>query len=424
MLERDRAVISPSADRPFPIVLARAEGSTLWDLDGNRYLDFAAGIAVMALGWKNPQVVAAMERQMQLLTHGAFYDFCTEPPVAFAEKLVTLLHGGLDRVFLANSGAESIEAAVKLARHHSGRKYFIGFYGGFHGRTMGALSFTAGKVVQRSRFGPFLPVIHIPYPNPYRPFGGDPRGCGDAVLGFLEDTVLKKEVDPGEVAGILVEPMQGEGGYIVPPRGFLAGLRRLCDDHGILLIDDEIQSGCFRTGRFLAIEHDGVAPDIVCLAKAIGGGLPLGAMVARSDIMDWPPGSHASTFGGNNLSCAAGLAVLEQVAQPGFGPMVTEKGEYLQRRLAALADPYETIGEVRGRGMMIGMEFVQDRTGREPAPVVRNTVVRSACAHGLILLPAGESVIRFCPPLVMPREDIDAALGILDTVLAECCGGV
>jgi 4-aminobutyrate aminotransferase len=423
VLERDRAVISPSADRPFPIVLARAEGSTLWDLDGNRYLDFAAGIAVMALGWKNPQVQAAIERQMQSLMHGAFYDFCSEPPVMFAEKLVTLLPGGLDRVFLANSGAETIEAAVKLARHHSGRKYFIGFYSGFHGRTMGALSFTAGKVVQRNRFGPFLPVIHIPYPNPYRPFGGDPRTCGDAVLGYLEDTVLKKEVDPAEVAGILVESVQGEGGYIVPPKGFLAGLRRLCDDHGILLIDDEVQSGCFRTGRFLAIEHDGVAPDIACLAKAIGGGLPLGAMVAGSGVMDWPPGSHASTFGGNNLSCAAGLAVLEQVAQPGFGAMVTEKGAYLQRRLAALADRYESIGDVRGLGMMIGMEFVQDRESKEPAFATRNTVIRSAFAHGLVLLPAGESVIRFCPPLVMPREEIDAALGILETVLAECCGG-
>ncbi|MDD1677089.1 MAG: aminotransferase class III-fold pyridoxal phosphate-dependent enzyme, partial [Methanomicrobiales archaeon] len=277
VLERDRAVISPSTDRSLPLVLARAEGSTLWDTDGNRYIDFAAGIAVMALGWKHPDVLQAMERQIHLITHGAFYDFCSDPPVRFAEKLVSLLPKNLDRVFLANSGAESNEAAIKLARYHTGRKYFIGFYGGFHGRTMGALSFTAGKVVQRDRFGPYLPVIHIPYPNPYRPFGGDSRTCGEAVLGFLEDTVLRKEVAPGEVAGVLVEPIQGEGGYIVPPKGFLAGLRRLCDDHGMLLIDDEIQAGCFRTGRFLAIDHDGVVPDIVCLAKAIGGGLPLGA---------------------------------------------------------------------------------------------------------------------------------------------------
>jgi 4-aminobutyrate aminotransferase len=409
-------------DRPISLVLARAEGSTLWDVDGNRYIDFTAGIAVMNLGWKHPDILTAILRQAPELTHGAFYDFCSGPPVAFAEKLVSLLPGGLDRVFLANSGAESIEAALKLARFHSEKPYFIGFYGGFHGRTFGALSFTAGRVVQRNRFGPFLPVVHIPFPNPYRPFGGDPHACGDAVLAYLEDVVLKKEVAPGEVAGILVEPVQGESGYIVPPTGFLAGLRHICNEYGILLIDDEIQAGCFRTGKFLAIEHEGVVPDIVCLSKAIGGGLPLGAMIAASGIMDWPPGSHASTFGGNNLACAAGLAVLERISEPGFGNMVEGKGVYMKERLSRLADRYETIGNVRGIGMMIGMEFVQDRATKAPAAEDRNRVIQAAFEHGLVLLPAGESVIRFCPPLTITREEIDTGLGILETVLAEMYG--
>jgi 4-aminobutyrate aminotransferase len=307
ILERDAKVIAQSMIREYPLVLQKAKGMNLWDVDGNRYLDFTAGISVMNVGWNHPKVVKAIREQAGQLSHGAFLDFCSELPVRFAEELVRLLPRGLDRVSLSNSGAESVEAAMKLARHHTGRNFFISFLGGFHGRTYGALSLTAGKTVQRARFGPFLPVIHVPYANPYRP----PRGCGptcdlDAVA-YLEEEIFRREVDPREVAAIVVEPVQGEGGYIVPPLSFMKRLRGICDRYGILLISDEVQSGCYRTGRFLACEHSGVVPDIVCLAKAIGGGIPMGVTVASDEVMSWPRGAHASTFGGNNIAAAAAL---------------------------------------------------------------------------------------------------------------------
>jgi 4-aminobutyrate aminotransferase len=414
ILGRDARVISQSMVREYPLVIERAEGMNLWDVDGNRYLDFSAGIAVMNIGWNHPRVAEAIRRQAGSLTHGAFLDFCSEIPVRFAEKILTFLPGSLNRVHFSNSGAETIEAALKLARYHTKRKYFVSFYGGFHGRTYGAVSLTAAKIIQRKHFGPFLPVIHSPYPNPYRPFGGGGQACDIRVLDNLEREIFRTEAAPDEIAAIVVEPVQGEGGYVVPPLTFLARIREICDDYGILFVADEVQSGTFRTGRFLACEHFGVTPDIVCLSKAIGGGLPLGVTVASDEIMSWPPGSHASTFGGNNLACAAGMAVLEVMEEMDIGRHVAEMGSYLLDGLRSLQDRHDLIGDVRGIGLMVGMELVKDRATKEPAVEERNRVLNRAFEAGLALLPAGESVIRFCPPLTIGKGDIDTGLGILD----------
>jgi 4-aminobutyrate aminotransferase len=283
----------------------------LEDVDGNRYLDFNSGIAVMALGWSNPQVLEAVKAQIESLTHAAFLDFYSDLPVRAAELLVSFMPDALKRVYYTNSGAESIEAAMKLSRYYTKRKYFISFYGGFHGRTYGALSLTSTKVLHRKYFGPFLSVIHAPYPNPYRPPPGmEPEECGRESIRYIEEEIFHSEVSPDEVAAIFVEPVQGEGGYIVPPKEFLAQLQKLCSDNGILLVADEVQSGCFRTGKFLAADHFGIVPDVVCLAKALGGGLPLGATISRDEVMIWTPGSHASTFGANLASAAASEAIL------------------------------------------------------------------------------------------------------------------
>ncbi|MBP2145373.1 4-aminobutyrate aminotransferase [Methanofollis sp. W23] len=417
VLERDRRVVSQSMAREYPLVIDRAEGTNLWDVDGNRYLDFTAGIAVMNVGWNHPAVVEAVREQAGRLSHGAFLDFCSEVPVRFAEELVKMLPAGLDQVYFSNSGAESVEAALKLARRHTKRKYFISFYGGFHGRTYGALSLTATKVIQRKHFGPFLPVVHAPYPDPYRPFGLESVSCAVDVIRYLREEVFRTEVSPEEVAAIVVEPVQGEGGYVVPPVGFLQALRELCDEYGILLVADEVQAGCYRTGRFLASEHEGVVPDIVCLAKALGGGMPLGATLASEEVMDWPPGSHASTFGGNNVACAAGLAVLEIMQAPGFGAHVREAGAVLLDGLLRLQGRHEIIGDVRGVGLMAGIELVEDRVSRVPARATRNRALVRAFERGLTLLPAGESVIRFSPPLVMDEEEIRAGLMVLDEAM-------
>lgn len=417
ILSRDREVVSQSMVREYPLVIEKAGGMNLWDVDGNRYLDFTAGISVMNVGWNHPRVVSAITEQVAKLSHGAFLDFCSEIPVRFAEKLIQFLPSSLNRVYFSNSGAESVEAALKLARYATKRKYFISFYGGFHGRTYGAMSLTAAKVIQRKHFGPFLPVIHAPYANPFRTLGFRSSTCDWEAIRYIEDEIFKTEVSPDEVAGIVVEPIQGEGGYVVPPVMFLRRLRELCDEHGILLIVDEVQSGCFRTGKFLASAHSGVVPDITCLAKAIGGGLPLGVTISSEEIMQWPPGSHASTFGGNNASCAAGLAVLELMEAPGFPEHVTAMGEYLLSKLRWLQERHDLIGDVRGIGLMDAIELVRDQKSRQPAIQERNAVLRAAFEQGLTLLPAGESVIRFCPPLILQKEDIDTGIGILDQVL-------
>ena len=419
ILARDQQVISQCMARDYPLVLDRAGGMNLWDVDGNRYLDFSAGISVMNVGWNHPRVVSAVREQVERLSHGAFLDFCSEVPVRFAENLIRFLPPSLNRVYFSNSGAESIEAALKLARYATKRKYFISFYGGFHGRTYGAVSLTAAKVIQRKHFGPFLPVIHAPYPNPYRPLGLTPVTCDIDIIQYIEDGIFRQEVSPEEVAAIVVEPIQGEGGYIVPPESFLFRLRELCDEHAILLIADEVQTGCFRTGTFLASEQSGIVPDIVCLAKAIGGGLPLGVTVSSDEIMQWPPGSHASTFGGNNAACAAGLAVLEIMGEPGFSDHVRDMGRYLLTKLSSLMNRYPRIGDVRGRGLMDAIEIVEDRESRKPDRTTRDAILQAAFEQGLTLLPAGESVIRFCPPLTIEQGDIDTGIRILDEAMGS-----
>jgi 4-aminobutyrate aminotransferase len=420
ILGRDAKVISQSMVRDYPLVIDRASGLNIWDVDGNRYLDFSAGIAVMNLGWNHQKVVDAIISQAGTLTHGAFLDFCSELPVKFAEKLVQFLPSGLDRVYFSNSGAETVEAAIKLAKYHTKRTYFISFYGSFHGRTYGAMSLTAAKVIQRKHFGPFLPVIHAPYPNPYRHPGRS--ACDLDVIAYIEDEVFRTEVSPEEVAAIIVEPIQGEGGYVVPPVSFLKNLRSLCDEHGILLIADEVQSGCYRTGKFLASMHSEIVPDIVCLSKALGGGLPFGVTVSSEEIMNWPPGSHASTFGGNNLACAAGLAVLEVMSEDGFGDHVTDMGVYLLNGLEKLRKKHELIGDVRGIGLMAGIELVRNRVSKEPASRERDAALMCAFEQGLTLLPAGESVIRFCPPLTITPQEIDSGLSLLDGALSTTEG--
>jgi 4-aminobutyrate aminotransferase len=417
ILRQDAAIVSQSMVREYGLVIQRAQGMNIWDVDGNRYLDFSAGIAVMNTGWNHPRVVQAIQEQVPLLSHGAFLDFCSEIPIRFAEELVAMLPKNLCRVYFSNSGAETLEAALKLARHHTRRPYFLAFYGGFHGRTYGAMSLTAAKVIQRKYFGPFLPVIHAPFPDPYHPYGGDPSMCVENVIAHIREEIFKREVSPEEVAAIVVEPIQGEGGYIVPPDSFLPQLRELCDEHGILLIVDEVQAGCFRTGHFLASEHTRTIPDIVCLSKALAGGLPLGVTVSCDEVMTWPRGSHASTFGGNNAACAAGRAVLSIMRESGFGDHVQEMGEYLQQRLLVLQDDHPIIGNVRGKGLMIGIELVRNQKTKEPAQKERNEILVSAFEEGLTLLPAGESVIRFSPPLIIEKKHIDTGIGILDHVL-------
>jgi 4-aminobutyrate aminotransferase len=423
ILERDARVISQSMVREYPLVLERADGMNLWDIDGNRYLDFSAGIAVMNVGRNHPHVVEAIRVQVQKLSHGAFLDFCSELPVRFAERLLSFLPPKLNRVYLSNSGAETVEAAMKLARYQTRRKYFLSFYGGFHGRTYGAVSLTAAKIIQRKHFGPFLPVIHVPYPNLYRPLGFSTRTCDLEVMRYIEEEIFTTEVSPEEVAVVVVEPVQGEGGYIVPTMTFLRLLQEMCDIYGILLVADEVQNGCMRTGILLACEQFGIVPDIVTLSKAMGGGLPLGVTVSSDEIMTWPPGAHASTFGGNNAACAAGLAVLDILGEKGFGKRVKEQGAYLMKNLESLQKKHELIGDVRGLGLMIGMELVKDRKSRKSAKPERNAVLNEAFRHGLTLLPAGESVIRFCPLLIIDREDIDTGIGILDQALETVAAG-
>jgi len=417
VLERDAGVISQSMVRAYPLVIERAEGTNIWDVDGNRYLDFTAGISVMNVGWNHLEVVGAVRDQIGRLSHAAFLDFCSEVPVRFAEEVIGMLPAGLDRVYFSNSGAETVEAALKLARHHTKRKYFISFYGGFHGRTYGALSLTAAKVIQRKHFGPFLPVVHAPYPDPYRPLCPGSGDCALDTIRYIREEIFRTEVSPEEVAAIVVEPVQGEGGYIVPPRTFLRSLRELCDEHGILLVADEVQSGCYRTGTFLASEHSGVVPDIVCLAKALGGGFPLGVTVASDEVMTWPPGSHASTFGGNCAACAAGRAVLSIMRGDGFGEGVRRTGDHLLAGLNELMERHRIIGDVRGIGLMAAIELVRNRDTKEPAREERNEILRRAFEAGLTLLPAGESAIRFSPPLTIRPAEIDVGLAVLDRAM-------
>jgi 4-aminobutyrate aminotransferase len=421
VIHRDEAVVSPSYTRGYPFVMARGSGAMVEDVDGNVFLDCAAGIAVNSTGHSHPDVVAAITEQAQRFLHMSGTDFYYEGQVRLAEAVAAIapIDGGV-RSFFGNSGTEAIEACIKLARYATGRSNIIAFLGGFHGRTLGALALTASKAIQRRGFGPMMPgVYHAPYPNVYRPPIGFTSGtCSAACLAYLEDQIFAHLVSPDEVAAIVVEPIQGEGGYVVAPDEFMQGLRAIAAKHGILLVADEVQSGMGRTGKMFAIEHTGVRPDMMAIAKGIASGMPLGVAAARADIMAWPPGAHASTFGGNPVSCAAAVATIG-LLRDSLIANAAAVGPHLMAGLHALMDKHPLIGDVRGRGLMIGVELVRDRQTKERADREREAVVDAAFARGLLLLGAGKNAVRFSPPLVLTREQADIAIRIFDESLTD-----
>jgi 4-aminobutyrate aminotransferase len=421
LIERDAKVVSPSYTRGYPLVIERASGCVVEDVDGNAFLDCAAGIAVNSTGHSHPDVVQAISDQASRFIHMSGTDFYYEPQVRLAEEIsaITSFDGGA-RSFFGNSGTEAIEAAIKLARYATGRPNIIAFLGGFHGRTMGALALTASKTVQRRGFAPLMSgVYHAPYPDTYRcPPGMKPETCAPECLEYIEHQLFEHLVSPDEVAAIVIEPIQGEGGYIVAPDAFLRGLRELAKRYGILLVADEVQSGMGRTGRMFAIDHAGVTPDVIALAKGIASGLPLGVAAARADLMTWPAGAHASTFGGNPVSCAAALATIK-LLKDRLMANAAEVGAHLKAGLTALMDKHRIIGDVRGRGLMVGVELVRDRTTKERASEERNALVAAAFRRGLLVLGAGKNAIRFSPPLVITREQADTAVRIFDEALTE-----
>jgi 4-aminobutyrate aminotransferase len=420
VLAIDRHFISPSYTRDYPLVAQRGEGVCVEDVDGNVFLDFAAGIAVVSTGHCHPDVVRAIQRQSATLIHMSGTDFYYPLLVQLAEKMAAITPGQFPkRVVFGNSGTEAIEAAIKMARYHTKRHRLIAFTGAFHGRTLGALSLTASKPVQRRGFGPLLAgVAHAPYPDPYRcPAGHHAPECDCGSTEFIEK-LFKSAVPPDEVAAIVVEPIQGEGGYIVPPASFLVKLRQMADRHGILLVFDEVQCGMGRTGKMWACEHSGVVPDVLVTAKGIASGLPLGVAVARAELMDWGPGAHASTFGGNPVACAAALETIRLLEEK-YVANAACMGEYILGRLADWPHRHRLVGQVRGRGLMIGIELVKNQETREPAPEARQKVIERAFDRGLLILGCGESTVRLMPPLIIEREHADTALEILDACLSE-----
>ncbi len=420
IIARDKQVMSPSLPRSYPLIIDHAKGAEVWDIDDNRYIDFMTGIAVTSTGHAHPEVVAAIKEQAEKFLHICLADFYYEVAVELAEALDRIAPFKEDaQIYFTNSGAEALEAAIKLSRYVTKRTEFIAFQGAFHGRTIGALSLTASKYRQREGFFPLMPgVTHVPYPDPYRPSlsQGHFDDYGEAVVDYIDHTVLKRFIPAENVAGIFIEPILGEGGYVVPPPGFFPALRDLCDRHGFLLIADEVQSGMGRTGKWWAIEHFGVEPDIVTTAKGIASGMPLGALISRRSLMTWEPGAHGSTFGGNPVACAAALATVRLI-ENGFMENAAEMGEYLLGRLEEMQTRHPLIGNVRGKGLMIGIDLVTDQESRSPAIEARDQIVEVAFEHGLLLLGAGESVIRLMPPLMVDKAIADEALDILDECL-------
>jgi 4-aminobutyrate aminotransferase len=422
LIARDERYVSPSYTRGYPLVMAGGQGAVVEDVDGNRFLDCAAGIAVNATGHAHPEVVRAVVDQAQRYLHMSGTDFYYEPQVRLAEEMAAIapMAGGKVRSFFGNSGTEAVEASVKLAKWYTKRHNIIAFLGSFHGRTMGSLALTSSKALQRKGFGPMVPgVFHAPYANCYRcPVARQPDTCCGECVDVIEQQILVHLVSPDEVAAIVVEPIQGEGGYVVPPPVFLQRLRELTTKHGMLLVADEVQSGMGRTGRMFAIEHDGVEPDIVATAKGIASGLPLGVCTARAEVMSWPPGAHASTFGGNPVSCAAALATIDLLRRE-LMRNAREVGAHLLAGLRALMDKHRLMGDVRGRGLMIGVECVRDRQTKERAVEERDAVVNAAFYRGLLVLGAGKNTIRLSPPLVLTRSEADTAIRILDEAFTE-----
>ena len=421
-IDRDIASLSPSYSREYALVIDRAEGSEVWDVDGRRYIDFMAGVAVLNVGHRHPHVQAAVEEQISKFWHICLSDFFYPQAVTLAEKLqdIAPMQGGT-KVYFGNSGTEAVEAAIKLAMYNTGRTQFIGFLGAFHGRTLGSLSFTASKAVQRANYLSGVKVYHVPYPNPYRPLfvGQTAEDAGNAVIDYLEHQLFHNMLSPTDVAGILVEPIQGEGGYIVPTAGFFPRLREICDRYGILLMVDEIQSGAGRTGKWWAIEHENTEPDIVCFAKGVTSGMPIGGIIARDSLMTWGRGSHGSTFGGNPVAAAAALATLEVIEREGVMAQANETGEYIMDALVEMQGRHPSLGDVRGRGLMVGMEFVKDRDTKEPGVALRDHVIQTAFENGLLLIPCGTNSLRITPPLNIDRALVEEGLVIFERALTD-----
>ncbi len=416
-LQRDKAVISPSYVRWYPLVVDSGHGAIVRDIDGNEYIDFNAGLAVLALGLSNEKINRVVYNQVRKLIHYSNTDFYYEEAIELAEKLIEMTPGSFNKkVYFGNSGTEAVEAALKMARWHTGRQKFIAFIGAFHGRTYGSLSLTASKPVHRARFSPLLPgVEHVPYPYCYRcPFNLELGDCDYYCVKFIDEWVLERYVPPEEVAAIVFEPIQGEGGCIVPPEVYFKELKKLADKHGILLIDDEVQAGMGRTGKWWAIEHFGVTPDILTSAKALANGLPLGAAIARTEIMNWTGGSHASTFGGNPVACAAAMVVIETIEKEGLLEHALKLGNYIIKRFREMQEKYEIIGDVRGKGLMIGVEIVKDKETKEHAVKEAIKIMNESWKKGVIVILAGKSTIRVSPPLVITKELVDAGLEIIE----------
>ena len=425
VLRKDQRFVSQSYTRAYPLVVKRAKGAWVEDVDSNRFLDFTSGIAVTNTGHCHPRVVEAIRRQAKRLIHMSGSDFYYDLQSTLAAKLGEITPGPKEkRVFFGNSGAEAIEAALKLARYHTKRPRVLAFLGAFHGRTMGALSLTASKVIHERGFSPLLPgVTHVPYAYCYRcPYHHQAYpGCSLACVEWIREDLFKRSLPPEEVAAIFVEPIQGEGGYIVPPPEFHQNLFDLAKDFGILFVVDEVQTGMGRTGKMMAIEHWGVTPDIIALAKGIASGMPLGATVSQSEVMDWVPGSHASTFGGNPISCRAALTTID-LLEEGLIKNAAHIGGYILEKLKELQKRFHLIGDVRGKGLMIGVELVKDRQTREKAIEERSIIIRACFEKGLLILGAGENVIRFSPPLIIAKKEADTALTIFEEVLKKVDG--
>ena len=422
IVEKDHDLISPSFGRAYPLAVKSGRGCIITDVDGNEFIDLNAGLAVVSVGHSHPRVTAAIKEQAERFIHYSYTDFYYDTYIDLGETLHDLIPGDFKKKFYyGNSGAEAVECAIKLSRWHSKRQMILAYIGSFHGRTMGAVSLTASKPVQRGGFSPLIPgVEHIFYPYCYRcPFNLERPDCGFRCVSYIDDYLFHKFVPPEEVAMLLAEPIQGEGGYVVPPDGYWDELKRLLDEHGILLAMDEIQTGLGRTGRWFASEHFGVVPDIVTIAKGIAAGLPLGVTSARAELMDWPPGSHASTFGGNPVSTAAANAVVDIIKEERLLENAEKQGAYLKKRLVEMMDSHEMLGDVRGKGLMVGVELVKDKESKEPAKEETVDVMMRCFRKGAAIVNCGVSTIRWMPPLVITRDLLDSALVIFEECLGE-----
>lgn len=422
IVKRDDALISPSYMRFYPLVVESGKDCIVRDVDGNEYIDLNSGLVCMNVGHNHPGVVGAVKRQCERFLHYSNADFYYREVVDLAERLCEITPGKFEKkVYFGNSGTEAVEAAIKLSKWHTRRHMFIGFVGAFHGRTIGSLSLTSSKLVQRRFFSPLMPgVAHVPYPYCYRcPFRQVHPDCDYWCVDFIDEIMLKKYVPPEDVAAIIFEPIQGEGGYIVPPPGYFQRLKKLVDKYGILLIDDEVQAGMGRTGRWFAIEHWGTTPDVICVAKALASGLPLGATVARAKVMDWEAGSHASTFGGNPLSCVAAMAVIEAIKEQNLLENSARQGAYIMRRLEELKESCEIVGDVRGKGLMVGVEIVKDKGSKVPAPELAKEIIMRSWRRGVAIITCGISTLRIAPPLTITRELVDSAMEIVVDMVKE-----